>query len=273
MLGPKVAGLVMAGALVLSACGGGGSDEPAQETAPRAQAEESELHYVEFGDSWPEGAHCNGCQTFADLYGVELEALAGKPVVVTDLLGSQEPGIVGDAPAGSGTLLESLRSNETTQAAAKDADVILIATGPNEFGQALSLSQAGNCGGPDESDCIEALGAQWSETFDAILDEIDQLRAGRPTAVRLVSAANVFVSEEGINEGLPEDFATTKGARIFELLAQAMCDAASGHGAVCVDVRPILNGPTLDQSVDENSDATMRALADALIAEGLPELK
>ncbi len=35
----------------------------------------------------------------------------------------------------------------------------------------------------------------------------------------------------------------------------------------------MLNGPTLDQSVDENSDASMRAVADALIAEGLPELE
>ncbi len=272
MIGSRLAGLVMAGALVLSACGGGSDDSPPEKT-PTTKAAESELHYVEFGDSWPEGAHCNGCQTFADLYGVELEALAGKPVVVTDLLGSHEPGLGGDAPAGSGTLLESLRSNETTRAAAKDADVILIATGPNEFGEASGPSQAGDCGGPDGSDCIEALGRLWSENFDAILDEIDELRAGRPTAVRLVSAANVFVSEEGINEGLPTDFATTKGARIFELLATAMCDAASGHDAVCVDVRPILNGPTLDQSVDENSDEAMRAVADALIAEGLPELE
>ncbi len=202
-MGSRLAGLAMAGALVLSACGGG-SDGPAHEKGgSHREAAESELHYVEFGDSWPEGAHCNGCQTFADLYGVELKALAGKPVMVTDLLGSQEPGLVPNAPAGSGTLLESLRSNETTQAATKDADVILIATGPNEFEQALGLSQAGDCGGPDESDCIEALGRQWSENFDAILDEIDDLRAGRPTAVRLVTAANVFVSEEGINEGLP----------------------------------------------------------------------
>lgn len=269
----SMAGLVLAAALVVSSCGGDPAEPSPKDDAPTSKSEEPGLSYVAFGDSWPEGAHCGGCQTFAHLYGAELEALAGKPVTMTDLLGSREPGIPQGAPAGSATLLESLRSNETTRAAVEDADVILIATGPNEFEQAFGLSLEGTCGGADGAGCIKELGRMWSENFDAILDEIDQLRAGRPTAVRLVSAANVFVSDEAINEGLPEDFATTNGALIFERLAKAMCDAASGHDGVCVDVRPILNGPTLDQSVDENSEAAMRAVADALVAAGLPELE
>jgi hypothetical protein len=71
---------------------------------------------------------------------------------------------------------------------------------------------------------------------------------------------------------LPEGFATGNGALIFQQLYDAMCDAAMKHGAVCVDVRPLLNGPTMDQPVDENSAASMRAIADALIATGLSEL-
>ena len=269
----SVAGLMLAAALLLSSCGGDPAEPSPQDEAPTSKAEEPGLSYVAFGDSWPEGAHCSGCQTFAHLYEAELEALADKPVTLTDLLGSREPGLIDGAPAGSGTLLESLRSNEVTRAAVEDADVILIATGPNELEQALGPSLEGKCGGSDGSDCIKELGRMWSENFDAILDEIDQLRAGRPTVVRLVSAANVFVSEPAINEGLPEDFATTNGALIFERLAKAMCDAASGHDAVCVDVRPILNGRTLDQPVDENSEVAMRAVTDALVAEGLPELE
>lgn len=259
---------IVTAALILSACGGGSDEDKV-----KPQTDGAKLHYVEFGDSWPEGAHCNGCKTFADLYGVELKELSGKSVAVTDLLGSKEPGLGAGQPEATATLLESMRSNKTTRAAVKEADVILIAAGPNELDQALSASVNGTCGGSDSSDCIEALGRLWSTNFGAILDEIDVLRDGQPTAIRLVSAANPFVSDEAMSEGLPEGFATTKGARIFELLTKAMCDAADEHGAVCVDVRPILNGPDLTTPVDENSDASMRAVADALVATGLPELK
>jgi len=39
---------------------------------------------------------------------------------------------------------------------------------------------------------------------------------------------------------------------------------------VCVDVRPLITGP--DGDGDENSDASMQAVADALIDTGLREL-
>ena len=132
--------------------------------------------------------------------------------------------------------------------------------------------QAGTCGGPDQFDCIRALGQLWSANFDAILTEIETLRDGRPTAIRLVSAANPFVSIPEMNEGLPQDWATTGGALVFELLATAMCDAADAHHAVCVDVRPILNGSTMLAAVDEDSLESHRAVADALVATGLAEL-
>ena len=39
-----------------------------------------------------------------------------------------------------------------------------------------------------------------------------------------------------------------------------------------LDVRPILNGPNLDEPTDENSPENMQAIADALVETGLPEL-
>jgi hypothetical protein len=86
-----------------------------------------------------------------------------------------------------------------------------------------------------------------------------------------VSAANVFVSEPEIAAGLPAD-AMAFGARMFEALNDAGCEAARAHDAVCVDVRPVLNGLTLDQRVDENSTESMQAVADALLATGLDDL-
>jgi hypothetical protein len=72
---------------------------------------------------------------------------------------------------------------------------------------------------------------------------------------------------------MPDGFATTKGALIYKLLNDALCSNAAKHHAVCVDVRPILTGPSLDQRVDENSPASMRAVADALLATKVAELR
>jgi hypothetical protein len=60
--------------------------------------------------------------------------------------------------------------------------------------------------------------------------------------------------------------------RAPELHETAECDAARTHDAICVDVRPVLDGPRLDQPVDENSPESIRAVADALLATRLPEL-
>jgi hypothetical protein len=76
-----------------------------------------------------------------------------------------------------------------------------------------------------------------------------------------------------LSKALPKDFATTGGALIFKNLNDALCTNAAKHDAVCVDVRPVLNGPTLDQHVDENSPRSMRAVARALLATKVPELR
>lgn len=263
-------------ALVLAGCAAAPSASlsPPSTVAPSAAASSGAgaltLNYVALGDSWPEGAHCGGCRTFAGLWADGLGPLTGRQIAFTDFTGSREPG-VGESET-SASLLASLRSNPVMRSAIQTADIILIATGPNELEVAFGPLSAGTCGGIDQADCIRTLGHLWSENFDKILAEIASLRSGQPTAIRLVDAANPFLSDPSMTVGLPEGFATGNGALIFRLLKEAMCDAAAKHQAICVDVPPILNGPTLDQPVDEDSAASMRAVADALLATRLPEL-
>jgi hypothetical protein len=138
---------------------------------------------------------------------------------------------------------------------------------------AYLASQQGSCGGADSADCIRALGDTWTANFDAILERIDEIREGRPTAIRLVDAANPFLSVPELLEGLPNGFATGNGALIFAELRDAMCQAAARHHAVCVDIMPLLNGAGLDQPTDENSPANHAAIAQALEQTGLPELE
>jgi len=277
-------GLSIAVALLapmLAACGSSGSSGSGQTSAPATSVAATSvtstaptapaLQYLAFGDSWPEGAHCSGCRTFVERWGDALARQTGAAVELTDMTGERE------RSAADGKQSTSLRSAVETDAATRDAiaaaDVVLIASGPNEMESAAEASRAGTCGGDDDADCIRALGARWAENFDAILSEIATLRAGKPTAVRLVNAANPFLSEPSMVEGMPDGFATGNGALIFEELTRAICDAAKAHpGAVCVDIRPALNGPSLDQPVDENSDASMQAVADLLAKTGVDEL-
>lgn len=224
------------------------------------------LRLVMLGDSWPEGAHCGGCLPFPDRYADGLRELTGMPISFDNLSGER----VRD----TATLLESLRSDQEIQSAVALADVVGIATGPNEAEAAWTAASEGTCGGADGLRCIRELGDLWTANLDAALTEIEQLRAGRPTAIRLLSADNPFFSVLGFHEnvGLPADFAASGGILTFDLLTSAACDTAERHGGACIDVRPILNGPTLDQVVDVETDENHQAVADAMLATGLPEL-
>ena len=52
-----------------------------------------------------------------------------------------------------------------------------------------------------------------------------------------------------------------------------MCDNAEEHDVVCVDVRPVLNGPDFEQPVNDSSQESMDAVADLLVEPGASELE
>jgi hypothetical protein len=279
--------LLLAGIAVIAIAGCGGSaasSMPAVTGAPASAASAvpsatgtgtpapstNPLRFVAFGDSWPAGEHCNGCRHFPELWADGLRTLSGRPVQLTDYTGERERSLADGKD--STTLLRTVLNESTTRAAIADADIILISTGPNEFGLVTEPIKAGTCGGRDDADCIRALGERWSANFHAILDEIVALRAGRPTVIRLVNGANPFVSYPEMVEGMPKGFATGNGALTVQLLTDAMCDAAEAHDAVCVDVRPLLNGPSMLEPAQEESTEAIRAVADALIATGIDEI-
>jgi hypothetical protein len=255
--------------LLLVGCG---SSTKPETDAPAKSSTSPALTYLALGDSWPEGAHCGGCRTFAGRYADALSAQTGRRVRFEDLTGQAQP-YFEQLGGGSASLLKAVRSDAATRGVVARAEVIMIATGPNEIGRAFNKAKNGTCGGKDHMACFRTLHRFWKKNFDAILREIELLRSGKPTAVRLVDAANPFVSDRSMGAGLPKDVATTTGALTFKLLNDALCSNAAKHHAVCVDVRPILNGRTLDQPVDENSPASMRAVADALLATKLAELR
>jgi hypothetical protein len=175
------------------------------------------------------------------------------------------------------TMLRELRTSADVRGAVAGADILVIETGLNDLDEtgALEKVAAGACGGPDGNRCLRAMGERWNRHFESIARTVDRLRAGKPTALRLVTSQNVFVSDPSIvtDHGLPDDFALTGGRLLTRMLTTAICRTAHHHGGQCIDVALLFNGPHDDQPRDENTPESMNLVAQALFDTGLPELE
>ena len=243
---------------------------PATEIAPTNTPESTATlsgpswTYVAFGDSWPYGAHCHGCRPFPVLYADGLTATTDHRIDFINLT------------TNGGTshwLLNSIKSAQKTRNAVMSADIIVISTGANDLENAFGLFAGGNCGGVDHFDCFRKVGEGWRISFDGILAEIEILRNGKPTAIRLVTNSNEALSDPGLIEIFGPKDSSGGGAFITDLHHKILCEVAAKHGATCIDLRPVLNGPNFDKPQDVNMEQAMQAVADALLASGLDELR
>jgi lysophospholipase L1-like esterase len=173
----------------------------------------------------------------------------------------------------SQSLLKNIQTSEKTRDAVMSADIIVISTGANDLEDAFGLFAADNCGGVDHFDCFRSVGEVWRTSFDGILTEISTLRAGKPTAIRLVTNSNEALSDPGLIELFGPKDSSGAGAFITNLHHEILCEVAAKHEATCVDLRPILNGPNFDKPQDINTQEAMQAVGDALLASGLDELR
>lgn len=219
--------------------------------------------YVAFGDSWPYGAHCGSCTPFPELYADALEAAAGAEV---DFRNRTTNG------GTSLDLLTSIREDNGVREDVAMADVIVISTGANDLEPAMGAWHRDECGGVDGLDCFRSVAADWKSNFDAMLSEITTLRDHAPTAVRILTNSNEFLSDRGLIASFGKEFAVTGGAAITALHHDALCAAAQAHAAVCVDLRPVLNGADFAIPADVNTQESMTEVARALIDSGLAEL-
>jgi lysophospholipase L1-like esterase len=220
--------------------------------------------YVAFGDSWPYGAHCNGCRPFPVLYADGLAAETGRRIEFVNLTTNG-----GTAQS----LLEDIKSSKTIRDALERADIVMIATGGNDLGPAFDASVAGTCGGADKLDCFRKVAETLRASFDGILTEIEGLRNGRPTAIRLVTGSNEFLADPGLIEALGADFGKTGGVAVTKMNRDMLCELAAKRNAKCVDLGLALNGPDLLRPQDVNTQEAMQAVAGAILASGLDELR
>lgn len=265
-------GVALLVALGPAGCGGAESSaepdvESAADTSATPSGEADGLTYIALGDSWIQGAHCNGCRTFPQTDAEALSELLGKPVTFQNLAGDNQPYFETPGGGGSTGLRKALQTDEYFRERVAAADIIVISTGPNDFGRIGKAIENGTCGGADDTACVAELDRRWHRDFDAILSEIEELRTGQPTAIRLVSVPNEF-NDPSFSP------ATRRGWEAsFEALAQAMCDNAKKHDVVCIDTRPVLNGPDFEQPPDVDAQESMDAVAELLTQTGIPELE
>ena len=237
---------------------------PMNTPVPTATPSGPSWTYVAFGDSWPYGAHCNGCRPFPVLYADGLATTTDHRIDFVNLTTN------GGTPQ---SLLKSIQTSEQMRDAVKSADIIVISTGANDLEDAFGLFAAGSCGGADHFDCFRKVGEVWRTSFDGILTEINTLRAGKPTAIRLATNSNEALSDPGLIEIFGLKDSSGGGAFITDLHHEILCEVAAKHEAKCVDLRPVLNGPNFDEPQDVNTQEAMQAVADALLASGLDELR
>jgi hypothetical protein len=224
------------------------------------------LSYVAFGASWPYGAHCGMCETFVTYYARYVEEATGLPV---DFDNRTTNG------GGTHEFLDTLQHDRAARASVARADIVILNGGINDLDRtgALDKVAAGTCGG-DGSRCLRAMRQEWRHGFEAILDKVDQLTAGREVAVRLVGEQNIFLSDPSIitDYGLPDNFALEGGQILIREMASVMATVARRHGAEFVDVWRLFNGPAHDQPWDENTPEAHQAVARAILDTGLDPL-
>jgi lysophospholipase L1-like esterase len=256
------------GALPAASSGGSVSAATAQATAPASPSPSvtppTALTYVAFGDSWPYGAHCNGCRPFPVLLQAGFQAAAA----------GREVRFLNDVTNGGTAqeLAQAMRTDPRIRADIAAADIVVIATGGNDMGPAFDATTAGTCGGADRLDCFRRVRDVLRVAYDAMLSEVDQLRSGKPTAVRMVTTSNEFLADPDLIEVFGSDFGRTGGVEVTKMNRDAQCDVAALHHAKCIDLGAALNGPKLTVPRDVNTQDAMQKVADAILAAGLPEL-
>ncbi len=253
-------------ALMLAACSTA-SDSPDAAEAPTKTPSPAgpPVTVAYFTDSWGAGAHCEGCTAWPALVSAGLEEKYGVKVAVLDF--TQADG------GNTDELLRDLRSATDYQDALKRADVVVFNQGVNDidqfYDQVFGPIQLHECGGADNLNCVAKLSDHWQHNLNGFASSVGKARGDKPTAVRFVGVSNEYLTDQGLQMGLGGRAAAE---RVFSDFNTVSCTVAEDHDAMCLDLRPVLNGPDSDSAANPNSQESMQAVADAIIAQGLPEL-
>jgi lysophospholipase L1-like esterase len=138
----------------------------------------------------------------------------------------------------SSKLLSEVRSDPTTRASLKKANIILFGSAAGaSLNRADANLEAGSCAGEA---CYSAELLRWGRDFGRIVTAAAALRGKKKTVLRAVTEANVV---PGAQDVIPP-FATIElGLYQAATIRQTMCATMKRPGGRCIDVLSAFNGP------------------------------
>ena len=205
-------------------------------------------------------------QSFLDAYAALLKT-GGRPVAVSQLAGGQYTTM----------LVLSKLENPDVAAEVQHADIIVLSVGGNDV-DPFGLFPDGTCSATQAwKDCLAAYAPDFEANTDKILTKIEQLRGGKPTAIRVLGADNPFV---GLSEAPTPTFGADFFAQVATAETNAACEVAAKHHAACVDFLHVFSGPKatddpakyLAKDHSHPGDLGIATIADLLMKSGLAEL-
>jgi lysophospholipase L1-like esterase len=224
------------------------------------------LSLVGLGDSVAGAGHCGrGCRSYVVVYGELASASLGMPVAVTNLGRNDD--------FTSERMLQAVSSDASVRDALAKADIVTLDIGWNDW--------QGPCFWDGLAECLQTNQDAAEQNIDKTLGEINALRGGAPTAIRLPGHPDPY-----IGHFTAEDWQLPAGVQVEQADAlflvglrnfnAMLCRVASAHGGMCVDTLAAFNGPTGDQPIPTNlleSQAQMDLIARELDAAGYAPLR
>ncbi len=142
-------------------------------------------NYAALGDSLAAGY--TSLEGYVPRYARHVQADTGILVNVNNL---GQPGWT------SSDLLNGLRTDAGLRNAVASAEIVTWDIGGNDLKVAYQSFLVGNCGGPDNQDCLRNAVTTFKTNWDAIISEILLLRDPSKTILRTMDIYNPFVGEQ-----------------------------------------------------------------------------
>jgi lysophospholipase L1-like esterase len=216
---------------------------------------------------------CGGCPSFTTLFSQAMAKATGMPVNATNL--STQDNLTGKR------LVARIKSSAPMRSAVAGADIVIVSIGHNDTPwNSMDDPCDGDSGNVPRwttytGDCVVQLAKRHGQELDAILTQIETLRAGGPTVVRVLTDYNDI-----IGWGQAPHEANSRSVEVLNAFYAETCRVAKAHHAVCVDVYHSFNGTTgwtaagdlLTDDYTAPSAKGQRRIADLLKVAGLAPL-
>ena len=205
---------------------------------------------VVLGDSNASPTSCYRCSTFPQQVAAALGEAQGSRAEVVDLAWE----LSNPKPAEMVDIVRFVRSSDAARDALAGADAVLILGAQNDLAYNRRDDPCGVAPAYPRvrwqgltHDCMDAVLRDYEGHLEALLDEIDALRTGEPTMLRIVTAYNSVIGDL-VDPTWNSPAALEPSTYHVSRMVAIQCRLAARHSGQCADAFHALNGPDGGQS-------------------------